>query len=82
MPKQPGGFPPPPTLPVAFARAIFGRAAKGGKLTADGLVAAAEKLFEACDKDKSGKLEAREISEAIRALFAPRPAVADKTKKG
>ncbi len=88
VPKQPGGgapagFPGPPSLAIPLARAIFGKAAKDGKLTADGLVEVAQKLFEAADRDKDGALEAGEITAAIRELFTPaKPALVDKTKKG
>jgi spore coat protein CotH len=84
LPKPPGqqdiAFGPPP-MAVALARAIYTRAGKEGKVTLTNLVRETETLFDQCDKDKSGKLEQSELSQALRELFNP-PKPADKTKKG
>lgn len=82
MPKPVGGAPmPAQMLAVPLARAIFTRANKDNKVTAEQLVSAAEKLFEQCDKDKSGHLDQRELSEAIREVFTPPlPALGGKPK--
>lgn len=56
---------------ATFSKAIFDRAAR---ITADGLVAAAEAAFEKADKDKNGRLDAKELQAALREMFpAPPP---------
>lgn len=69
----------PPSAAIAVARGVFVLAAREGKVTAESLVAAGEKLFEQSDKDRSGKLDSREVTEALKTLLTPRPA-ADPTK--
>jgi spore coat protein CotH len=57
--------------PRALARGIFDRAGQEGKLTEKALVAAAEKLFAQVDKDKRGKLDEKQLTEAIRLVLPP-----------
>jgi spore coat protein CotH len=77
---RPGMFGGPPSLAGPVARGIFARAGNEGKLTADALVVAAGKAFDKADKDKNGKLDERELTEALREVLSPatRP---DPTKK-
>lgn len=80
---RPGGFFGPPSPAGPLSRGVFARASKEGKLTADSLASAAEALFEQADKGKKGKLDRRQVTDALRELLTPpKPAVADKSKPG
>jgi hypothetical protein len=56
----------------ALAGGIVKRAAKDGKVTLDGLIAAAEAMFREQDKNKDGKLDESAVAAGITALF-PQP---------
>src|SRR5262249_21703997 len=73
-PRGPGGFGGPAGGPGALlAPAIAKRAGmeKNGNVTLDKLVAAAEALFQECDKDKNGSLDEKEIAAGIDLLSPP-----------
>jgi hypothetical protein len=72
-PRFPGGRPPGgfPTLGEMLARAVVEKAGKGGKVTETRLLAAAAGLFAEADKDKDGKLDEKEVAEALNRLLRP-----------
>jgi Ca2+-binding EF-hand superfamily protein len=76
--RGPGGFV-SPAAAIALSRGIFALAGKDGQLTADALVAAGAKLFDQSDADKSGKLDSRELTSALKTVLTP-PAPPDPTK--
>jgi hypothetical protein len=92
LPRPQGGWwgkPGPPLPAAALARAILARAGDGGKLTEEGLAAAAGKLFVKADQDGNGAVDSRELGEALRELLPLAPGAfgppvgrpADPTKK-
>ncbi len=82
----PGGFGGPRAFPgpgAGLAKILVAKAGKDGMLTEAGLVAAAAKFLTEADKDGDGKLDGRELGEALGKLMpaprfgppaAPRPA--------
>jgi hypothetical protein len=54
-----------------YARGLMDKAGKDGKVTLDRLLLAAEKLFTETDKDKDGKLNDEELTDAINKLMPP-----------
>ena len=66
----PGGFVPGNFLAKPLMETI--NIGKNGKLTKDELVAAAKSFFEACDKDKTGKLDEAQLAAGINRIM-PRP---------
>ncbi|MFO0880308.1 MAG: CotH kinase family protein [Gemmataceae bacterium] len=83
VPQMPAGRGPAgfvsPAAAIALSRGIFALAGKDGQLTADALVAAGGKLFDQADADKSGKLDSRELTSALKTVLTP-PPPADPTK--
>lgn len=67
--------PPPPGggLGGMYARSLVGKAGKDGKVNEERLLAAAAKLFAEADKNKDGKLDDRELIEALNKLMPPFP---------
>ncbi len=70
-PGGPGGF--GPGAPLAAAIVKRANADRDGRVTLDGLVAAAEALFKEVDKDKKGKLDEAALAAGIGQLFPPPP---------
>lgn len=63
-----------PFNPAASTAKIFiEKAGKDGKLGADSLVDHVEKSFASADRNKDGKLDERELTEALRQLIPPPP---------
>lgn len=63
-------FGPQPANP---AKSLVEKAGKDGKLSADSLMSAVEKTFASADRDRDGKLDERELAEALRQLVPPPP---------
>jgi hypothetical protein len=55
-----------------MARGIIDRAGKDGKVTAVALVKAAEVVFEKMDRNRDGKLDSNELTQALNDVM-PRP---------
>jgi spore coat protein CotH len=74
-PGGPGGRPrfgpPGGGLGGMFARTIIAKAGKDGKVNAERLLAAADKLFVEVDKDKDGKLDDKELIDGLNQLMPP-----------
>jgi spore coat protein H len=73
-PGGPGGRPgfgPPGGLGGMFAQTLVKEAGKDGKVNADRLLAAAAKRFIEADKNKDGKLDDKELPEALNKLMPP-----------
>jgi Ca2+-binding EF-hand superfamily protein len=56
---------------AGWARAVVEKAGKNGKVTEASLVAAAVKLFTEADRNRDGKLDERELAEALNKLMPP-----------
>jgi cytochrome c2 len=69
-PGGPGGI--SPEMPLAAGIVRRADADKDGKVTLDELVAAAEALFQECDKDKKGWLDEKGLAAGIN-LLVPQP---------
>jgi hypothetical protein len=80
------------SLSFTLARAVLARAGKEGKVSEESLVAAAVRLFDRADRDRSGALDERELVGALFELLPPprvpfdprpepRPAAAKKEEK-
>jgi hypothetical protein len=65
----PRGFPGPG---AALAKAVVQRAGTKGQVTEASLVAAADKVFNEADKNKDGKLDEKELAEALSKVM-PQP---------
>lgn len=73
-PGGPGGRPPfgpPGGFGGMFAQTLVKEAGKGGKVNEERLLALAEKRFLEADKNKDGKLDDKELIEAINKLMPP-----------
>jgi spore coat protein H len=73
-PGGPGGrgmFGPPGGMGGMFAQTIVKEAGKDGKVNLERLLAAAAKRFTEADKNHDGKLDERELTEALNALMPP-----------
>lgn len=71
-PGPPGGRPafgPPGGLGGMFARSLIEKAGKDGKVNEERLSALAAKIFTEVDKDKDGKLDDKELGEALNKLM-------------
>lgn len=71
-PGGPGGRPgfgPPGGLGGMFARSLLEKAGKDGKVNEERLLAAAAKIFTEVDKNKDGKLDDKELGEALNKLM-------------
>jgi spore coat protein H len=84
---RPNGFPAPPPggfgMGNLIASSILKRADtnKGGKVSLDEFVNAAEALFKEADKDKKGHLEESRIAAGLNLLFAPPPGFGPKVEQ-
>ncbi len=70
----PGGRPmfgPPGGLGGMFAQTLVKEAGKDGKVNRERLLALATKRFNEADKNKDGKLDDKELTEALNALMPP-----------
>ncbi len=73
-PPGPGGRPmfgPPGGLGGMFAQTLVKEAGKDGKVNRERLLALASKRFTEVDKNKDGKLDDKELTEALNALMPP-----------
>jgi spore coat protein CotH/Ca2+-binding EF-hand superfamily protein len=68
----PHGFPMPAGQGPRLAKLLLAKAGKDRKLTEASLLAAAGKVFPEADKNKDGKLDAKELTEALNKIM-PRP---------
>lgn len=66
---RPGFGPPGGGLGGMYARSIIEKAGKDGKVNEERLLAAAAKIFTDVDKDKDGKLDDKELIEALNKLM-------------
>lgn len=71
-PYGPDAFRPPGGgLGGMYARGLMDKAGKDGKVTLERLLAAADKLFSEMDKNKDGKLDDKELPDALGKLMPP-----------
>lgn len=73
-PKAPGGRPafgPPGGLGGMFARTLVAKAGKDGKVNEERLLALEAKVFTEADKNKDGKLDDKELTDALNKLMPP-----------
>jgi spore coat protein H len=68
---RPGFGPPGGGLGGMFARSLIEKAGKDGKVTEDRLLTLAAKIFTEADKNKDGKLDDKELIEALNKLMPP-----------
>jgi hypothetical protein len=54
-----------------FARSLIEKAGKNGKVNEERLLALAGKIFTEADKNKDGKLDDKELIEALNKLMPP-----------
>ncbi len=60
-----------PTLGERLAQVASAKAGKDGKVAEPGLLAAAGTFFAGADQDKDGRLDEKELTEALNRLLAP-----------
>lgn len=68
---RPGFGPPGGGLGGMYARSLVEKAGKNGQVNEERLLALAAKLFTEADKNKDGKLEDKELIEALNKLMPP-----------